>query len=93
MAERRVIFEFMMPLPVRFRAVPVPAESGTALDSLLGRIFCGEPLHTPDQVRGRLSPENALKRDDFSSNRHPALASCLSVIFSENRFTLFGIML
>src|SRR5437762_1947426 len=27
---------------------------------LFGRIFCGEPLHTPDQVRGRLSPENAL---------------------------------
>ena len=27
---------------------------------MFGRIFCGEPLHTPDQVRGRLSPENAL---------------------------------
>jgi hypothetical protein len=26
-------------------------------------------------------------------NRHPALASCLSMIFSENRCTLFGIML
>jgi len=25
----------------------------------LGRILCDEPLHTPDQVRGRLSPENA----------------------------------
>jgi hypothetical protein len=34
-----------------------------------------------------------LKRDDFSLNRHPALASCLSMIFSENRCTLFGIML
>ena len=34
-----------------------------------------------------------LKHDDFSSNRHPALASCLSMIFSENRFPLFGIML
>ncbi|MBX9845620.1 MAG: class A beta-lactamase [Xanthobacteraceae bacterium] len=34
----------------------------------------------------------ALKRDDFSSNRHPALASYLSMILSENRFTLFGIM-
>ena len=34
-----------------------------------------------------------LERDDFSSNRHPDLASCLSMIFSENRCTLFGIML
>jgi hypothetical protein len=33
------------------------------------------------------------ERDDFSLNRHPALASCLSMIFSENRCTLFGIML
>src|SRR5262245_10926965 len=36
---------------------------------------------------------SALERDDFSLNRHPALASCLSMIFSENRCTLFGIML
>jgi len=34
-----------------------------------------------------------LERDDFSSNHHPALALCLSMIFSENRFPLFGIML
>ena len=26
----------------------------------IGRIFCGEPVSTPDQVGGRLSPENAL---------------------------------
>jgi hypothetical protein len=35
----------------------------------------------------------ALERDDFSSNRHPALAFCWSMIFSENRHPLFGIML
>ena len=34
-----------------------------------------------------------LERDDFSSNRHPALAFCWSMIFSENRYPLFGIML
>src|SRR5262245_16678813 len=42
-----------------------------------------------------------LERNDFSLNRHPALASCLSMIFSENRCTpriksgagFFGIML
>jgi hypothetical protein len=34
-----------------------------------------------------------LKRDDISSNRHPALSLCLSMILSENRCTLFRIML
>jgi hypothetical protein len=33
------------------------------------------------------------KRDGFSSNRHPALAYCWSMMFSENRYPLFGIML
>src|SRR5262249_56510251 len=36
---------------------------------------------------------HVLKREDFSSNRHRALAHCLSMILSENRYTLFGIML
>jgi hypothetical protein len=34
-----------------------------------------------------------LERDGFSSNRHPALPFCLSMIFSENRSPLFRIML
>ncbi|HXL29220.1 MAG TPA: hypothetical protein VN968_08015, partial [Bradyrhizobium sp.] len=34
-----------------------------------------------------------LERDDFSSDRHPALSFCLSMIFSENRYPLFRIML
>src|SRR5215831_11426119 len=34
-----------------------------------------------------------LRRDDFSSNRHPALGYWWSMIVSENRFTFFGIML
>jgi hypothetical protein len=33
------------------------------------------------------------KRDDFSSNRYRALISCWSMIFSEDRYPLFGIML
>ena len=33
------------------------------------------------------------KRDEIRLNRHRALALCLSMIFSENRFTLFRIML
>src|SRR5467141_3337104 len=40
----------------------------------------------------RIIPDG-LERDDFSSNRHPALAYCWSMIFSENRFPLLGIML
>ena len=35
----------------------------------------------------------ALKRDEIWLNHHRALASCLSMIFSENQFTLFRIML
>ena len=34
-----------------------------------------------------------LKRDGIWLNRYRALASCLSMIFSENRYTLFRIML
>ena len=33
------------------------------------------------------------ERDDLSSNRHPALRYWWSMIFSENRYPLFGIML
>ena len=33
------------------------------------------------------------ERDDFSSNRHLALSFCLSMIFSENQYPLFRIML
>jgi hypothetical protein len=39
------------------------------------------------------SGECFLERDDLSSNRHPALSFCLSMIFSENRAPLFRIML
>jgi hypothetical protein len=34
-----------------------------------------------------------LKRDEMRMNRHRALAYCLSMIFPENRFALFRIML
>src|SRR3977135_699358 len=40
-----------------------------------------------------ISHSSVLERDDFSSNRHPALSFCLSMIFSENRYPLFRIML
>jgi len=34
-----------------------------------------------------------LKRDEIRLNRHRALGLCWSMIFSENRYTLFQIML
>src|SRR5713101_438996 len=34
--------------------------------------------------------KSVLERDDFSSNRHPALAYCWSMIFSENRSHFSG---
>jgi hypothetical protein len=36
---------------------------------------------------------SGLKRDEIGMNRHRALGYCLSMIFSENRCTLFRIML
>src|SRR5262245_8277374 len=39
------------------------------------------------------APGLSLERDDVSSNRHPALAYWWSMIFSKNRYPLFGIML
>src|SRR5262249_40308413 len=57
------------------------------------------PGQTPCTARAGLAVQEVeagvlvLKRGDFSSNRHPALASYLRMIFSENRCTLFGIML
>jgi hypothetical protein len=44
-------------------------------------------------ANGCRADEDSVERDDFSSNRHHALPSSLSMIFSENRFPLFGIML
>jgi hypothetical protein len=35
----------------------------------------------------------SLERDDFSSNRYPALGYWWSMILSENRYPLFGIVL
>jgi hypothetical protein len=34
-----------------------------------------------------------LERNDFSSTRHPTPGYCWSMIFFEDRFPLFGIML
>jgi hypothetical protein len=38
-------------------------------------------------------PAKLVKRDEIGMNRHRSLGCCVSMIFSENRFTLFRIML
>jgi hypothetical protein len=46
------------------------------------------------RCQARQAPDaKPLEQDDFSSNRHPALSFYLSMIFSENRYPLFRIML
>jgi len=40
-----------------------------------------------------MSGEIGLERDDYSSNRHPALSLLFSMIYPENRFPLSRIML
>jgi hypothetical protein len=66
------------------RDIGAPAELAKQAARDPGRMTCKARL-----VR---RPWQDLARDDFSSNYHPALALCLSMIFSENRFPLFGIM-
>ena len=44
-------------------------------------------------LESTMKPTTGLERDDFWLNHHSALASCLSMIFSENRYPLFEIML
>jgi hypothetical protein len=68
-------------------------------DGRPGRVFAadiaafGEPQQTQAGV-GDLCPLwLQLKRNDFKLNHHFALASCLSMIFSEKRYPLFRIML
>jgi hypothetical protein len=54
--------------------------------------FAGEENEFADGL-DLIRTDRALKRDGFKLNRHHALASCLSMIFSDNRFPLLGIML
>jgi len=55
-------------------------------------VFLQDRIHVPGLLS--LAPrDRLLKRDEIWMNRHRALASCLSMIFSENRYALFRIML
>jgi hypothetical protein len=52
---------------------------------------CGEHSER-DFLNDRHAELRPARADDFSLNRPPALAFCLSMIFSENRCALFWIM-
>ena len=68
-----------------------PALPGEFPDIRLGRIGLAQlGFIAKQRVGHRIAP---LEPDDFSSNRHPAPSFCLSMIFSENRYPLFRIML
>jgi hypothetical protein len=76
------------------------ADRAPALPGCAGQSDQGKEPERAGQAHDELSHENTpssaialLERDDFSSNRHPALAFRWSMIFSENRHPLFGIML
>jgi len=55
----------------------------------------GRRVEGPDRLPAiaRFGAEGRLERDDFSSNRHPALSFCLSMIFRKTGNPLFRIML
>src|SRR5258708_8674627 len=57
---------------------------------------CREIFHTlvrDGSEAAKTMLPGGLERDEFRMNRHRALAYCLSIIFSENRYPLFRIML
>jgi hypothetical protein len=96
-----------VPIDVIASRAPDPADARRAvLTAMRSQILDHAPIATdPRQTleepfSARRSPPD-LERDDFSSIRHPALASCWSMIFSENRYPprirsgagFFGIML
>src|SRR5437762_6023077 len=75
-----------------------PARHRTVGSGFAQRLAIGDKGLPAKLAHGVLSPPTpcfsiGLERDEISSNRHPALAFCLSMIFSENRLPLFGIML
>jgi hypothetical protein len=58
-------------------------------------VFTGDGSDAvPRAFAGASAAKNpALKRNEIKSNRHRALGYCSSMIFSENRFALFRILL
>jgi hypothetical protein len=75
----------------RMKPAMGPSSANTPAQLKIARSFVKRKMKA--ETAGRPCALSALEQDDFSLNRHPTLASGLSMIFSENRCTLFGIML
>ncbi len=84
----RVPPEMVLPVfvSVRGRRLPQPLRRPVSLRRPQCRL-----LRRPSPRRPRtIGRSGCTERDDFSSNRHPALSFCLSMIFSENRCPPIG---
>src|SRR5882724_12099355 len=72
---------------------PVPEAGGVRIlkDAVNTPLKSRQEPRLPNPELGFIRPGDPaiLERDDFSSNHHPALSFCLSMIFSENRYPLF----
>jgi hypothetical protein len=73
------------PIPERARNMEVPARA-LRNKLQLGKVASGQECPPP-------AAGGTLDHDPIRLNRDHGLAFCLSMIFSENRFPLFGIML
>jgi hypothetical protein len=73
-----------------------PGENKVPFNLLLSKNVSRTGFHRSipiDRFQSTDSDRSILKRDVFKSQRHRALVIVLSMIFSENRFALFRIML
>jgi len=55
-------------------------------------LYHAQSMTAEVMIELRPRDELSLERDDFSSNHHLALTHTWRMIFSENRYPLFGIM-
>src|SRR5262249_38232237 len=90
------LFELLMELvEAVLEPGPFNHDSQTA-EPALEQVLVGQRFPVVFSARHRASKSRdirCLERDGFSSNRHLALSYAWSMIFSENRYPLFGIML
>src|SRR5580704_2729642 len=64
----------------------------TSIQNTHSRSLASLSHSSPSRIDAN-DPKRPLEHDDFPSNRHRALSYCWSMIFPENRYPLFGIML
>src|SRR5215831_18856658 len=84
------LIAFSFPMELQERCIyrnPCCPRSARDLPGEAGLLLCTTAEFDSKIIRTDGRSRNIdLKRDDFSSSRHPALAYCWSMIFSENRY-------